>query len=53
MRSLDDDYKVNKDENFTDGGYFEKDKAMQIVTYSQDKALLSLSYRRFKDYVTV
>jgi len=53
MKSLDENYKVNKDENFTNGGYFDIDEAMRLVTYSQDKALLNLSYKKFKELVTV
>lgn len=49
MKSHDRSYKVNKEENFTDGGYFEIDEAMQLVTYSQDKALLNLSYKKYKE----
>ena len=46
-------YKVNDQEKFTDAGYFEVDEAMKLVTYSQDKALLNLSYRMFKDITSV
>lgn len=53
MKSLHESYKVNKEENFTDGGYFDIDEAMRLVTYSQDKALLNLSYRRFKELVAI
>jgi 8-oxo-dGTP pyrophosphatase MutT (NUDIX family) len=53
MKSLNEDYKVNKEEDFTGGGYFDLDKAMQLLTYSQDKALLNLSYKMFKDLVAV
>jgi len=53
MRSLNEDYEVNKEQGFTDGGYFDINEAMQLVTYSQDKALLNLSYNMFKELVTV
>jgi 8-oxo-dGTP pyrophosphatase MutT (NUDIX family) len=53
MKSLNEDYKVNKEENFTDGGYFSIDEAMQLVTHSQDRALLNLSYNLFKQLVAV
>lgn len=49
MKSLNDSYKVNKDENFIDGGFFNIDDAMNLVTHSQDKALLNLSFRKFKE----
>ena len=53
MQSLDKKYEINKEENFTDGGYYDIDEAMRLVTYSQDRALLSLSFRKLKELVAV
>lgn len=53
MKSPDFDFEINKDEGFTDGGYYDIDKAMELVTYSQDKSLLNLTYKRFKELVMV
>lgn len=49
MRALDDKYRVNKEEGFTDGGYFPVDEAIRKITYSQDKSLVGLSYKKYKD----
>jgi ADP-ribose pyrophosphatase YjhB (NUDIX family) len=49
MRSNNNYYKINEEEKATGGGYFEIDEAMKLVTYSQDKALLNLSFRKFKE----
>lgn len=49
MKSNDENFQVNKEEKFTDGGFFRVDKAMELVTYSQDKSLLNLSYDKFKE----
>ncbi|MGI6667926.1 MAG: NUDIX hydrolase [Acetivibrionales bacterium] len=46
-------YKINDLEKITDAGYFEIEEAMKLVTYSQDKALLNLSYRKYKDIASV
>ena len=46
-------YKVSEKEKFMDAGYFEVEEAMKLVTYSQDKALLNLSYRRYKEITSV
>lgn len=46
-------FKINEDEKFTNGGYFDIEDAMKLVTYSQDRALLNLSFRRFKDLTAV
>lgn len=53
MRSLNEEYKVNEDENFTDGAYFDIEEAMQTVTHNQDRALLNLSFRKFKELAVV
>ncbi len=47
MKSLDDNYEVNKKESFSDGGYFTIDEALQKVTYSQDKSLINLSFSKY------
>lgn len=49
MKSLNDQYIVNKEENFIDGGYFTIDEALEKVTYSQDKSLLNLSFQKLKE----
>ena len=53
MKSNNHYHKVNEQEKFLDAGYFEIDEAMKLVTYSQDKALLNLSYRKFKELTAV
>lgn len=53
MESEDEKYEINKDEGFLDGGFYSIEEAMNMITYSQDKSLVSLSYKRyleFKDY---
>lgn len=53
MKSNNHYYKVNEQEKFMDAGYFEVEEAIKLVTYSQDKALLNLSYRMFKEFTSV
>lgn len=48
MKSQDNSFKIKEDE-FIDGGFFWVDDAMRLVTYSQDKSLLSLSYKKYKE----
>ncbi len=53
MESEDDTFKVNFEEGFTEGGFYPVEQAIDMITYSQDKSLVSLSYKRyleFKDY---
>ena len=49
MKSDSEDYKINEEEKekFIDGGFFEIEEAMSRITYSQDKSLLNLSYKKF------
>ena len=42
-------YKVNHRENFQDGGFFDIDDALSRITYSQDKSLVHLSFRKYKE----
>lgn len=49
MKSLNDKYAIGEKEKFVDGGFFGIDDAINLVTYSQDKALLNLSYNKFRE----
>lgn len=49
MKSEDEDYKINFDKDFVDGGFFHIDDAIEMITYSQDKSLISLSYKKYKE----
>lgn len=53
MRSNNNYFKMNEEEKTTGGGYFEIEEAMKLVTYSQDKALLNLSFRKYKEITAV
>jgi hypothetical protein len=53
MKSNNHYYKINEQEKFMDAGYFDVEEAMKLITYSQDKALLNLSFRRFKEIIAI
>ena len=40
---------INKMEGFTDGGFYNYDDALEMVTYSQDQSLLKYSYKKYKE----
>lgn len=48
MEAKDKDYRINKEEGFTDGGFYPIDKAIEKITYSQDKSLLTLSSKKYE-----
>lgn len=53
MESNNEDYSINLEEGFQEGGFYPIEEAIDMITYSQDKSLVSLSYKRyleFKDY---
>lgn len=53
MESKDEEYTINLEEGFKEGGFYPIEEAINMITYSQDKSLVSLSYKRyleFKDY---
>lgn len=47
MEALSGDYLVNKEEGFKDGGFYPINKAIDMITYNQDKSLASLSYKKY------
>ncbi|HHU62960.1 MAG TPA: NUDIX hydrolase [Clostridiales bacterium] len=51
MTALNTDYKISESDGFLDGGFFPIDDAINRITYSQDKALVSLSYKKYKEMV--
>ena len=48
MEDLKGKYKVNKEEGFSDGGFFTIKEALQKITYSQDKSLVNLSFKKYQ-----
>lgn len=48
METNAEEIEINKEEGFTVGGFFPIDEAIDKITYSQDKSLVSLSYRKYK-----
>lgn len=53
MESENEDYEINLQEGFSEGGFYSVEEAIDMITYSQDKSLVSLAYKRyleFKDY---
>jgi len=53
MKSRNQEFELNREENCLEGGYYSFDEAMKLVTHSQDRALLSLSYRHMKELAAV
>jgi len=47
MESKGPEYEVNKEHGFVDGGFYELKDAMDMITYSQDKSLVNLSYSKY------
>ncbi|HHX96673.1 MAG TPA: NUDIX hydrolase [Clostridia bacterium] len=50
MEAVNESFQVNSDEGFTDGGFFSIDEALEKITYSQDKSLVRLAFRRYNFY---
>lgn len=48
MTAPDLSYRIAFEQGFTDGDYFPVDEALEKITYSQDKALVSVAYEKFK-----
>jgi 8-oxo-dGTP pyrophosphatase MutT (NUDIX family) len=41
-----ENFAISKEDGFVEGGFFPVEKALETITYSQDKSLVSVSYRR-------
>lgn len=41
----------NNEEGIIDGKFFPVDKALDTITYSQDKTLLMMAYQRYKEII--
>src|SRR5690606_553070 len=50
MESKDENFSINEDEGFKDGGFYPIEEAIEMITYSQDKSLVSLAYKRYLDF---
>lgn len=42
---------ANRQQGFSDCGFFPVEKALRMITYAQDKSLVRLSYEKYKDLV--
>ena len=40
---------VNKEEGFSEGGFFPYEQALELITYSQYRSLLSFSHKRLEE----
>ena len=49
MKTESDKFKLNEEMNFQNGGFFNIIEAFDKVTYSQDKSLLNIAYRKLKE----
>jgi len=50
MKAGNNDYSISKEDNFQEGGFFDINEALEKITYSQDRSLVSLSYKKYKEY---
>ena len=50
MEAESGDYLVNEEEGFKDGGFYPVEEAINMITYSQDKSLASLSYKKYLEF---
>jgi len=49
MKTASPDYAINTKEGFKQGGFYDILDAIDKITYSQDKSLVSLSYKKYKE----
>lgn len=52
MKALNSEFDVSNVDGFQEGGYFTLEEALERITYSQDKALVRLSFEKFKEMLS-
>ncbi|HHW01811.1 MAG TPA: NUDIX hydrolase [Thermoanaerobacterales bacterium] len=50
METLNDNCSPNAELGFSDGGFYNIEQALEKVTYSQDKSLVRLSYKKYQEF---
>ncbi|CAH2212576.1 NUDIX hydrolase [Tepidibacter aestuarii] len=40
---------INKELGFVDGGFYKIKDALELITYSQDKSIVNLSFKKYKN----
>ncbi len=49
MESKDANCTINKELGFVDGGFYKIKDALELITYSQDKSIVNLSFKKYKN----
>ncbi|WP_099187706.1 NUDIX hydrolase [Tepidibacter mesophilus] len=49
MESNDVKCNINKELGFVDGGFYKIKDALELITYSQDKSIVNLSFKKYKN----
>jgi 8-oxo-dGTP pyrophosphatase MutT (NUDIX family) len=49
MKATTKNVNINKSLGFKEGGFYSIDEALKMITYSQDRSLVSLSYKKYKE----
>lgn len=48
MQAQSPSFRIAFEQGFTDGGWFPLDEALDMITYTQDKALVRLAWEKYK-----
>jgi len=51
MEAVSDTCSPNESLNFSEGGFYPIEEALEKITYSQDKSLVRMSYKRYLEYL--
>jgi hypothetical protein len=51
MQADSDNCTPNAAQNFSAGDFFPVDKAVEMITYSQDKSLLMISFKKYREFL--
>jgi len=48
MESRNTEHEINKEKGFLDGGFFKVKEALNILTHNNDKAIVDVSFQKYK-----
>jgi hypothetical protein len=49
MRVNSPKYRIAFEQGFIDGDFYPIDQALELITYSQDRALVSVAFEKYKE----
>jgi 8-oxo-dGTP pyrophosphatase MutT (NUDIX family) len=53
METSGNEFRINQEDGFIDGGFYPMQEALEKITYSQEKSLVSIAYRKRQNLLKI